>query len=41
MGFVERRETEGAGGRDGSGLDEDRDWAWAKRKDKRTVMKVS
>lgn len=41
MGFVETSDTEGGGGRDGNGLDAERDWALAKRKDKRTVAIAS
>jgi len=34
-------DTEGGGGRDGNGVDEDRDWASAKREDKRIEMTAS
>jgi len=43
VGFVETSETEGAGGSEGDTLelDDDDDWAFAKRKDKRTEMITS
>ena len=43
VGFVDTSDTEGAGGSEGNTLelDNDDDWAFAKRKDKRTEMITS
>lgn len=41
MGFVDNSDTDGAGGRDGNGLDAEVSWAFAKREDKRMVMVAS